>query len=119
MDKSVNFHKQGYNCGEAIIKAVNESKGIDIPVSIGSALGGGMCVGSVCGAVAAGTMSIGFLKGRRDASEVNQARQCTRNFMNDIEEKYGTYICIELKEKGVSCDEIIAYVENYLEREVQ
>ena len=34
--------------------------------------------------------------------------------MNKIKEKYGTFECLELKKKGVSCNEIIEYAYNML-----
>ncbi|GIM29519.1 oxidoreductase [Clostridium polyendosporum] len=111
---AVNYYNKGYNCGEAIIKSVNKKNDTNIPVSIGSPLGRGMSVGSVCGAVAAGVVTIGFLKGRNNASEENNASKHSRDLMNKVKEKFGVETCIELKRKGVSCNEIVKFVDEYL-----
>ena len=36
--------------------------------------------------------------------------------MTKVKEKYGTLECIELKKKGVSCDEIIEYAYSVLKK---
>ena len=48
MTKPSVYHSQGYNCAEALIKSYNEEHNTDIPVSLGSAMGTGMTVGSLC-----------------------------------------------------------------------
>ncbi|WP_027308442.1 C-GCAxxG-C-C family (seleno)protein [Caloramator sp. ALD01] len=115
MKKAVDFHREGYNCAEAVIKAANEKFNLDIPVNLGSAFGGGMAVGSTCGAVTAAAVVLGYLKGRKDASERNEARTPMREIMKNVKESYGTDNCIQLKKNGVSCDEIIDYIDNLLE----
>ena len=64
--KVSDYHKQGYNCAEAMIKAYNEEHGTNIPVSLGSGMGSGFTSGSLCGAISAATMIIGYLKGREE-----------------------------------------------------
>lgn len=109
MSKAVKYHGQGYNCAESIIKAFNDEAEANIPVSIASPFGSGMTVGSTCGAITGAIMAVGAVSGREEANEQNESRQYARGLMRQIKEKYGTYECIELKKKGVSCDEIIAY----------
>lgn len=119
MSNAVELFSEGYNCGEAIIKSVNDKKNINIPVSVASGLGSGMCVGGTCGAIAGGVISIGFLKGRENPSEKNEAKQLTKDFMDKLKDSYGTHICAELKKAGVSCKEIIEYVDNYLKDDIK
>lgn len=109
MDKVLEFHKEGYNCAESIIKAFNEDANVDIPVFIASPFGRGMYVGSTCGAITGTLMAIGALKGRSTSEEKNNSRAFSKELINKVKEKYGTLECIELKKKGVSCDEIIKY----------
>lgn len=109
MTKPSIYHKQGYTCAEAIIKAYNEEFNDNIPVSIGSGMGTGMTVGSVCGAVSAGVVVIGYLKGRNSNLEANEARKYSRELMNKVRERYNTEICKELKGKRISCAEIIDF----------
>ncbi|NEU05963.1 C-GCAxxG-C-C family (seleno)protein [Clostridium senegalense] len=114
MKKVLDFHKEGYNCSESIIKAINEENNLDIPVSIATPFGGGMSVGTTCGAITGAMMVLGATKGRENAKNPNEARKYGKLLMNKIKEEYGTFDCIELKRKGVSCDEIIEYAYDAL-----
>lgn len=109
MGRVLEFHKDGFNCAESVIKAFNEDTGSDIPVAIASPFGAGMSVGSTCGAITGTLMAIGALKGRNTRDEKNNSRVLTKEIINRVREKYGTLECIELKKKGISCEEIIAY----------
>lgn len=109
MEKVLEFHKSGYNCAESILKAFNDDTNLDIPVSIASPFGGGMSVGSTCGAITGTLMVIGALKGRSTSEEKNNTRVLSREIIDKVKEKYGTLECIELKKNGVSCEEIIKF----------
>ncbi|WP_446898587.1 C-GCAxxG-C-C family (seleno)protein [Clostridium sp. LBM24168] len=109
MKRVLEFHKEGYNCAESIVKAVNEEKKLNIPVSIASPFGSGMTVGTTCGAVTGALMALGSIKGRETSKESNETRKITKEVMNRVKEKYGTFECSKLKKKGISCDEIIEY----------
>jgi C_GCAxxG_C_C family probable redox protein len=114
MERVLEFHKEGYNCAESIIKAFNEEAGLDIPVSIASPFGAGMCVGSTCGAITGTLMAVGALRGRNTSEEKNNSRVMTKDVITTVKEKYGTIECIELKKKGVTCDEIIKFTYDTL-----
>ncbi|MFA6939723.1 MAG: C-GCAxxG-C-C family (seleno)protein [Clostridiaceae bacterium] len=119
MAKVLEYHKQGYNCAESIIKAFNEEKGLNIPVQIASPFGTGMTIGSTCGAVTGSLIALGALKGREEASNKNESRKYTKEIMTKIKEKYGTFECLELKKKGVSCSEIIEYTYDILKESIK
>lgn len=116
MTKPSEYHKQGFACSEAIIKAYNEENNTNIPISLGSGFGSGVTVGSLCGAIGAAVVIIGFLKGRESNDEENDARRYTKELMIKIKEKYGTEICRDLKKNGVSCAEIIDYTYETLNK---
>lgn len=116
MTKASEYHKQGFTCGEAMIKAYNEEHNANIPISLGSGMGTGFTVGSICGAVGAATVIIGALKGRESSDELNDARKYTKELMLAVKEKYGTEICRDLKKNGVSCAEIIDYTYECLNK---
>ncbi|MDF2884478.1 MAG: hypothetical protein K0R54_5045 [Clostridiaceae bacterium] len=118
MKKVTEFHKEGYNCAESIVKAINEEKGLNIPVSIASPFGGGMTVGATCGAITGTLMAIGAVKGRETGKEANETRKLTKELINKVKEKYGTFECLELKKNGVSCDEIIEYSYDILKESI-
>ena len=104
MTKPSVYHSQGYNCAEALIKSYNEEHNTDIPVSLGSAMGTGMTVGSLCGAVNAAAM-----KGRESNGEANEARGYARELMSRVRGKFNSEICADLKRNKVSCAEIIDF----------
>ncbi|SHI90333.1 C_GCAxxG_C_C family probable redox protein [Clostridium cavendishii DSM 21758] len=119
MKKASGYHKQGYNCGEAMIKAFNEDNNTKIPVALGSGMGSGFTVGSVCGAVGAATVILGYLKGREDKEDLNIARQNTKELMTMVREKYGSELCKDLKKNGISCEEIVEYTYESLNEILQ
>lgn len=115
MEKTIlDFRKEGYNCAESIVKAVNYDKDLNIPVSIATPFGNGMAVASTCGAVTGAMIAVGYIHGREDSEQKNETRGITKEIMNMIKEKYGTVECKALKEKGVSCNEIIEYTYELL-----
>lgn len=116
MTKASEYHKQGFTCGEAIIKNYNEEHNTNIPISLGSSMGVGYTAGSLCGAVGAAAVIIGSLKGRQSSDETNDARKYTKELMISIKEKYGTELCRDLKKNGVSCAEIIDYTYETLNK---
>ena len=65
MERVLEFHKEGYNCAESIIKTFNEDTGLDIPVSIASPFGAGMTVGSTCGAITGDSHGFRSIKGKK------------------------------------------------------
>lgn len=114
MTRPSEYHKEGYTCAEALIKAYNEEYNSDIPVSIGSGMGVGMTVGSVCGAVNAGVVVIGYIKGRNNKLDPNEARPYSKELMKRVRDKYDTEICANLKRNKVGCDEIIDFTYDSL-----
>jgi C_GCAxxG_C_C family probable redox protein len=116
MTKASEYHKQGFTCGEAIIKSYNEEHNTNIPISLGSSMGAGYTVGSLCGAVGAAAVIIGSLKGRESNDETNDARKYVKELMINVKEKYGTELCRDLKKNGVSCAEIIDYTYETLNK---
>lgn len=103
------YHSQGYNCAEALIKSYNEEHGENIPVALGSGMGSGITVGSLCGAVNAGVLVIGYLKGRNNNEEQNEARKYSKGLINRVREKYNSELCLDLKKNRIGCAEIIDF----------
>ncbi len=81
-----------YNCAQAVLVTFAEDCGItrEKAVSLGAHFGGGMKMGSVCGAISGGTMVIGMLGGG-DAQY--------RDFMQSMKEDHGG---------AVNCSELLA-----------
>lgn len=72
-------------------------------------MGLGMTVGSLCGAVNAAALVVGYIKGREDNSKPNEARKYSKELMTRVRGKYSTEICAELKRNKISCGEIIDF----------
>ncbi|MGL4642117.1 MAG: C-GCAxxG-C-C family (seleno)protein [Cetobacterium sp.] len=115
MNKKVEYVKGQFNCAESIIASFNKNNGTNIPIALGSGMGTGVTVGSLCGAVNAAVLIIGFLKGRETYLEENKARALSNQLLKEIKEKYNSELCIELKKSGTSCQEIVAYTYEKLE----
>lgn len=116
MIKASEYHKKGYTCGEAIIKAFNDEHNTNIPIKLGSSMGAGFTAGSLCGSIGGAAVIIGYLKGRENETEANEARKCTKELMDNVNSKYGTQLCKELKKNKVSCAEIIDYTYDELNK---
>ncbi|MBU5317804.1 C-GCAxxG-C-C family protein [Clostridium bornimense] len=112
--KVSDYHKQGYNCAEAMIRTYNEEHGTDIPISLGSGMGSGFASGSLCGAISAATIIIGYLTGRKESTESNMARVYTKEMMDAIREKYNTHLCKDFKANKITCAEIENYTYDVL-----
>ena len=97
--KAFEYHKSGFHCAEAVLKAIVEIYGNgssrDIP-KIATGFGGGIgrTKQEICGAITGGVMAIGFLSGRSepgadwaDASEM--AAKLKRRFVHE----HGTTNC--------------------------
>ncbi|MGL5000572.1 MAG: C-GCAxxG-C-C family (seleno)protein [Cetobacterium sp.] len=111
----IDYVKGQLNCAESVIDAFNKNNGTTIPVALGSGMGRGATVGSLCGAVNAAVLVIGFLKGRESYSEENNARPLSNQLLKEIKERFDSEICIDLKKSGVSCKEIVAFTYDKLE----
>lgn len=79
-------------------------------------MGTGFTVGSVCGSVGAAAAIVGLVKGRENSDVPNEARKCTKQLMQNVREKFSTEICRELKQKNVSCNDIIEYTYEMLNK---
>ncbi|MGL6115058.1 MAG: C-GCAxxG-C-C family (seleno)protein [Cetobacterium sp.] len=111
MKKNI-YTKGELNCAETIIAEYNKNNNTKIPVSLGSGLGSGLTCGSICGAINAAAIIIGFEKGRNSKEEVNNARILVNELLKDCKTQYGSEICIDLKNKKISCEEIVDFAYN-------
>lgn len=121
MATAVEYKHQGYNCAEAMVKACNDLYHMRIPSELASPFGGGMACGDTCGAVVGALMALGAARGRTDSAQKNGTRAPAAQLMKQLEEKYGSLDCRDLKRNRVSCDAIIedayAALEELLRRE--
>ena len=68
-----------------------------------------MTVGSLYGAVNAAAMIVGYIKGRENNDNPNEARSYAKELMKRVRDKFDSEICADLKRNRVSCAEIIDF----------
>lgn len=115
MTKKINYVSGEFNCAETLINAFNKNFDEKIPICLGSGMGSGATVGSICGAINAAILIIGMKFGRNSLEEKNNARPITNELLKKIRLKYSSEICANLKKSGISCSEIIEYTYEQLE----
>ncbi|HBG5342817.1 TPA: C-GCAxxG-C-C family protein [Clostridioides difficile] len=108
------YHEKGFNCAESVIKAYNEEFNTDIPVCLGSGLGSGCGVASLCGAVNASNIIIGYVKGRSHEDESTKAKVYAKDLTTTVRKEYGSELCIDLKKDLVACREIMDFAYDSL-----
>jgi C_GCAxxG_C_C family probable redox protein len=93
------YHLQGNNCVESVIKACNESMELHLPdeaIRMASVMGGGIGrSGCVCGALSGACLVIGALAGRLDPKEkpLTDIYPYTNEFHKRFKEHFGTTCC--------------------------
>jgi len=120
-DASREFHSQGYNCCQCVIRALSEKMGLGLEnANLGYGFGGGMHMKSVCGALTGGLMALG--SACLDPERPNPSRPDANELSVELErrfnEKIGTVLCSDIVEKYEKsrCGELIAFAaENALE----
>lgn len=112
MSRILEIRSEGYNCAETLIKIFNEEKNLNIPVSIGTPFGSGMCVAESCGAVTGALIVIGAIEGRESADKPNDTRKYAKEIIKRFKEKYGSIDCGALKRDKISCNELIEFAYN-------
>ena len=71
--RAASYYAEGFHCGEAVLRAVNEVGGHKTSTDV-TRLASGFCAGlggsrCICGALAGGTMALGLLSGRESAAD--------------------------------------------------
>lgn len=112
-DAGLEFHSQGYNCCQSVMRALAERSGIELrEANIGFGFGAGMQMQSVCGALTGALMSIGGAC--FDSEQPNPGRPgskaLTLEMEKRFEERFNTMMCADILEKyeKTLCGECIA-----------
>ena len=94
--------KYDLNCAECILTAANEEYDLELPkkaVKSMAAFGGGMGIGSVCGAITGGAAVIGIMFAEDRGHASPQVKEMNIEFINKFNNKMGYMDCISLKDK--------------------
>lgn len=94
--------KYDLNCAECILTAANEEYDLNLPkkaIKSMSAFGGGMGIGSVCGAITGGAAVLGIMFAEDRGHASPQVKEMTIEFINKFNNEMKMIDCIPLKEK--------------------
>lgn len=94
--------KYDLNCAECILVAANEEYDLNIPKQALMAMasfGGGMAIGSVCGAATGAIATLGIMFTNERGHNSPHIKEMTSRFFNKFYKKMDTLDCISLKNK--------------------
>lgn len=96
VNSAINYFKEGYNCAESILEAM------DYEPNIATAFGAGISrKGSICGAVTGGILVINLKYGRNSAKEDKEkAYKVALEYIDEFEKEFGGILCHDL----IECD---------------
>lgn len=112
-DASLEYHDQGYNCCQSVVRALSEQSGLGFEKSnIGFSFGTGMQMWSICGAMSGALMSISSACFDPEQPNPNRpdAKALTQEMERRFNERFGTFMCSDIiaKYEKTLCGEIIA-----------
>ncbi len=99
---SAYYSEQDMNCAESVILGVNDFYALELDPStlrVAAGFGGGLCVGSLCGAVSGAIMALGVLYVKERAHESEVMKRIVPEFLHEFEDLYGSLDCTPLKEQ--------------------
>lgn len=123
MEKSLDNHRKGYNCCQAIVCAYSDAVGIDeetlfrISEGFGAGMGG---MKATCGAVSAAILLAGL---KQSAGKIatpmskGETYRLSKKIVDMFQEKNGSIICQELK--GIKTGKILRSCDGCIEDAVQ
>ena len=108
-EKARELHGQGYNCSQSVLISMKEQTGLEeeTAANIASGFGKGVACREICGAISGAVMAAGMKK--VGAENRPQVYDFDRELAAAFQEKFGALRCEDLKAKGISCDDLIAY----------
>ena len=109
---AVSIHAQGFNCAQCVLKANEEKCSIDdsTATKITEGFGGGVRCGEICGAISGGVMALGLCGAK--AADV-------KKFTSAFKDKYGCVRCLDLKTKGIACDDLIEFSADLTDKTIK
>lgn len=96
------YHLAGFNCAEAVLKALVEEFGLrdcNVP-AVATGFGGGIGrTGGVCGALTGAVMALGIAAGRSAAEQAElkaQVNQAALSVVREFEREVGSTLCRDI-----------------------
>lgn len=109
--EALHYFNSGYNCAESVLLALSDYTCIfcECIPAVAAGFGGGMKMGSVCGAVTGAIMGIGLLHGGTDTKARKNVNQLVKTFMEQFKKEYYTIVCRDLLGVDVLTEEGIQH----------
>lgn len=99
--------KYDLNCAECMLVAVNEVYDLNISkqtLMTMASFGGGMAIGSVCGAATGAIAALGIMFTTERGHQSPHVREMTSKFLYEFNRRMNSVDCISLKEKYYECE---------------
>jgi C_GCAxxG_C_C family probable redox protein len=114
-DIAIKYFRNGYNCAQCILKAVQEKLNLNINnrmIDMLSAVNGGFGVESICCSLVSCVLALGLIFDK-DKAKLTRIR-----FLSEFNKKYKNLNCPKLKNDN-SCENIIIDALDILEKIIQ
>ena len=113
-ETATKLHESGFNCEQSVLCACGKYTGLDdkTALAISGGFGGGVRCGEICGAITGAVMAVGMAYQYIDGSDADARALIARKTIettNAFREKYGCVRCFDLKEKRMSCADLIEF----------
>ena len=104
LETTMKYYDKKYdlNCAECILVAFNEEYDLNISkqtLMTMSSFGGGMAIGSTCGAATGAIAALGIMFTNERGHNSPHVREMTGRFLSEFNRRMGTLDCIPLKDK--------------------
>ncbi len=96
------LYKEDWNCAEHMLVGANHAYSLgldDKALKLAAGFGGGMAIGSVCGALTGAIMVLGMLFVNERAHESEKIKELTTELLDRYKQAMGDIDCTPLKEK--------------------
>lgn len=120
------YSEHDMNCAESIILGVDDFYALHLDRStlrVAAGFGGGLCVGSLCGAVSGAIMALGVLYVKERAHESEVMKCLVPKFLHEFENLYGSLDCTTLKEQyhkeSCGCVKVVNFAAALLEQMIR
>lgn len=128
-DRVIKYYDKQYdlNCAECMLVAANEEYDLNISkqtLMTMASFGGGMAIGSVCGAITGSIAVLGIMFTTERGHKSPQVKEMTYKYINEYNNRLGTIDCINLKDKyyeqqGPRCSKMMETSAEILEEIVR
>lgn len=115
VDRVIKYYDAEYdlNCAECIMVAANEEYDMDMSkdaIKASAVLGGGMGIGSICGAATGALSVIGIMFTRERGHESPHVKQLTIQFLGEFQERMKSLNCSNLIPMYKTSEERCLYI---------